>query len=139
MGRWGMGFVAALVAAFVVAAGVFVIRHDWLVEDLMGRIHEGGESPWAVVQAQATAETPDWDVLRKPAIGFVEMADALRAAKHADIRASADGYSAAAASLLDSVRRSDAEEFRQSVAALNKSCADCHFDGGIGGDLGEDD
>lgn len=91
------------------------------------------------MQAQATAETPDWDVLRKPAIGFVEMADALRPAKHADIRASADGYSAAAASLLDSVRRSDAEEFRQSVAALKKSCADCHFDGGIGGELGEDD
>lgn len=139
MGRWALVIVAVLVAVFVAAAGVFVIQHDWLVEDLMERIHEGDESAWATSQAQAAAETPDWDLVRGPAIGFVEMADALKAAKHADIRASADGYVAAAASLMDSVTRSDADQFRQSVAALKKSCADCHFDGGIGGELAADD
>lgn len=135
MGRRTLLFLGAILAVFAAAAGVFVIRHDWLVEELMERVHEGNESPWAVVKVQAGAETPDWERLRDAAIEFVEMARALEAAKHAGIRASADGYATAAAGLSDSVARADAGRFRESAAALGASCGDCHFDGGVGGTL----
>ena len=135
MGRWALVIVAVLVAVFVAAAGVFVIRHDWAVEDFMERIHDGATSPWAVVKAQVGADTPDWDAVRKPATGFVEMGEVLTSAKSADIRASADGYVAAAPGIMDAVTRQDADAFRRSIGALEQSCHDCHFDGGVGGKL----
>ena len=137
--RRGLLVVAAVAAAaFMVAAGVFVIRHDWAVEDLMEELHDGEGSSWAIVRAQAAAESPDWEAVRQPASGFVEMARALEGAKHADIRASADGYATAATQLVDAVDRHDAEAFRESVRGLERSCGDCHFDGGVGGTLARD-
>jgi len=124
---------AVLAAALAVAAGVFVIRHDWLVEDLMERVHEGKDSPWAVARTQADADPPDWGSLGEGVGAFAEMAEALKGAKHADVRASADGYADAATDLADAVRQKDAEGLRRAVAVLGKSCADCHFDGGVGG------
>lgn len=130
--------VAIVAAALAVAAGVFVVRHDWVVEDLMERVHEGNDSPWAIVRRQAATDAPDWDALREPLTGFTEMAEALRAAKSADIRESADGYLDAVAGLGEAVGSRTTEGFRRSVTALGTSCRDCHFDGGMGGTLGDD-
>lgn len=135
MGRWVLVIGGVAAAALMIAAGVFVIRHDWAVEDLMEELHDGADSSWGIVRRQAGAESPDWDAVRQPASGFVEMARVLGAAKHADIRASADGYATAATQLMDSVERHDAEAFRESVRGLERSCGDCHFDGGVGGRL----
>lgn len=135
MGRGALLILAMAVAAFLVAAGIFVVRHDWAVEDLMERIHEGKDSPWAVARDQAARETPDWEAVRGPAIGFVEMARALEGAKHAEIRASAEGYATAAAGVLEAVNRADPVAFRETLGGLERSCGDCHFDGGVGGTL----
>ncbi len=145
MGRWALVIVAMLVAAFVAAAGVFVIRddlprqewprHDWRVEYQMGRIHEGKNSFWAIVKGHAKAETPDWGAVQEPVIGFVEMSELLKTSKSVEIRQSADGYVAAVTGIVDAVTRQDAEAFRQSLDLLETSCQDCHFDGGVGGKL----
>lgn len=135
MGKWVMVSAAILVGLFVVAAGVFVLRHDWLVEELMERVHEGNESAWGVVQRQAASESPDWSQVQDSLDGFVEMADALRAAKSSEIRDSADGYISAVKSLGASITRQDGAAFQQATAALKESCTDCHFEGGVGGQL----
>lgn len=127
--------VAAASGALAIAAGVFVVRHDWAVEELMEKIHVGEDSPWTLVKREAAAESPDWERALGPSNGFVEMAKALEGAKHPDIRASADGYSSAAVGLVEAVKRHDAEAFRESVRGLERSCGDCHFDGGVGGAL----
>ena len=129
---------AVAAAAFMVAAGLFVIRHDWIVEDLMEELHEGNDSPWALVRSEAAAESPDWEKVLGPSIAFVEMAEALEGAKHADIRASAEGYASAARHLADAVERRDSGTLRDSVRGLERSCGDCHFDGGVGGTLARD-
>jgi len=138
MRRWLVGIVAAGLAALAVAAAVFVIRHDWVVEDLMERVHAGRESPWAAVRAQGSRDAPEWELLRARVPIFLEMAAALEAAKHPDTRASADGYAAAARGLGEAVRGADAVRLREAIGALEASCADCHFDGGVGGVLDHD-
>lgn len=138
MRRWLTVIAATGLAALAAAACVFVIRHDWIVEDLMERVHEGRESPWAIVQAQGIRDTPDWELLGTRVAPFVEMADALERAKHPDTRASAEGYAAAARSLEGAVRAADAARLREAIGALGKSCTDCHFDGGVGGVLDPD-
>lgn len=138
MRRWLVGIVAAGLAALAVAAAVFVIRHDWAVEDLMERVHAGRESPWAAVRAQGPRDAPEWELLRARVPIFLEMAAALEAAKHPDTRASADGYAAAARGLGEAVRGADAVRLREAIDALAASCADCHFDGGVGGVLDHD-
>lgn len=138
MRRWLVGIVAAGLAALAVAAAVFVIRHDWAVEDLMERVHAGRESPWEAVRAQGARDAPEWELLRARVPIFLEMAAALEAAKHPDTRASADGYAAAARDLGEAVRGADAVRLREAIGALGASCADCHFDGGVGGVLDHD-
>lgn len=101
----------------------------------MERVHEGPGSPWAIVQAQGQRESPEWEVLGAHAGAFVEMARALETAKHPDTRASAPGYGAAARRLEEAVRGTDASGVREAIRALAASCADCHFDGGVGGVL----
>ena len=135
MGRWALVIAAVLVAGFVAAAGLFVIRHDWLVEELMEQVHAGEDSPWAAANRQAQVETPDWVALRAREPDFVAMGEALKSAKNADIRQSADGYVAAVTGMQNAVIEQDAEAYRQSFAALKKACNDCHFDGGVGGML----
>jgi hypothetical protein len=129
---------AVPVAAFLVAAGVFVIRHDWLVEELMERVHEGNRSPWAIAGTQARAEVPPWESVRQTGLAFVEMGQALESAKSADIRDAADGYVAAATGFMDAATRQDPEALRGAFGALERSCNDCHHAGGVGGTLAKD-
>ena len=45
----------------------------------MEELHEGNDSPWALVRSEAAAESPDWGKVLGPSIAFVEMARALGA------------------------------------------------------------
>ena len=54
---------AMLLTVAVIAVGVFVARHDWAVEELMAEIHVGPSSPYARINAQATAAAPEWEKL----------------------------------------------------------------------------
>ena len=138
MGRVMRTVLAVAGVVVVAAAAVFVVRHDWAVENLMKQIHGGKASPWSMVRAQAAAESPLWGEIRGPAEGIVRMARTLVDAKNADIRAAADGYVAAASDLIDSVHREDGPGFRAAVRGLERSCADCHSVGGVGGRLALD-
>lgn len=126
---------ASLLTAAVIAVGVFVARHDWAVEELMAEIHEGPSSPYARINAQATAAAPEWEKLDVVLAPLDEMAAALLAARDPTIRDSASGYVAAVASLRTAITDRDLPAFQIASQSLRKSCADCHFQGGVGGEL----
>ena len=126
---------AILVSAAIVAAGVFVARHDWAVEELMGEIHEGPASPFARLTAQTPAAAPEWSKLELILPPLDEMCRALLAANDATIRESSAGYVDAVGHLRRAITDRDQPALQAASQSLQKSCADCHFAGGVGGDL----
>jgi hypothetical protein len=126
---------AVLLTAAVIAVGVFVARHDWAVEELMAEIHEGPSSPYARINAQATAAAPEWEKLDVVLAPLDEMARALLAANDPTIRDSSAGYVDAVGTLRTAITARDLPAFQNASQSLRKSCADCHFPGGVGGDL----
>ena len=126
---------ALLVTAAVIAVGVFVARHDWAVEELMKEIHEGPSSPYARINAQATAAAPEWEKLDVVLAPLDEMAGALLAARDATIRDSSAGYVDAVAALRMAITGRNLPAFQIASQSLRKSCADCHSQGGVGGEL----
>ena len=126
---------AVIVTTALVAIGLFVAGHDWVVEELMGEIHVGAESPWSRLNAQATAQPPEWSKLELIVSPFDEMCQALLGAKSAAIRDAADGYVDAVEKLKTSIDSRDLPAFQNASQALRKSCADCHAPGGVGGEL----
>lgn len=127
---------AALVLTVVVGAvGVFVAGHDWAVEELMDTVHVGPASPFARLTAQATAQPPEWAKLETILLPLDEMCQALRSAKAAAIRDSADGYCEAVGNLRTAIEAQDLAAFRSAAQAFGRSCVDCHASGGVGGDL----
>jgi hypothetical protein len=126
---------AMLLTVAVIAAGVFVARHDWAVEELMSEIHVGPSSPYANINAQATAAAPEWEKLEGVLSPLDEMCRALLSARDATIRDSSVGYVEAVGALRTAITDRDLPAFQTSSQRLRKSCADCHFQGGVGGDL----
>jgi len=132
----GVLIIAAVsVTAAIVAAGVFVARHDWEVEELMGEVHGGPSSPFERLNAQATAAAPEWANLELLLPPLREMCRALLAAKDATIRQSSDGYVDAVGRLGRAITDRDIPAFRGASQDLRTSCGDCHAPGGVGGDL----
>lgn len=128
--------IAALVLTVVVGAvGVFVAGHDWAVEELMETVHVGPASPFARLTAQATAQPPEWEKLETILLPLDEMCQALRTAKAAAIRESADGYCEAVGNLRTAIEARDLAAFQGAARAFGRSCVDCHAAGGVGGDL----
>lgn len=141
--------VAPTLAALALVAGVALggmlhkdgEKHDEdeRVEELMERIHEGRRSPYRKVGAEAARGNPAWDVVAAALPRFDEMSRALLESKDDAIQGSADGYVDAVKALRDAAGKRDAAGFRTAFDALTQSCGDCHFDGGVGGELDEDD
>lgn len=126
-------------ASLIVSAGaVFGLAdrgEDERVEELMEKTHEGRRSPYQQLKRQAEAEAPAWENIAPLLARFDRMARALRESKNDDIKGSADGYVDAVAELATATKRRDAPAFRLAVGALADSCGDCHFKGGVGGEL----
>jgi hypothetical protein len=126
---------AMFLTVAVIAVGVFVARHDWAVEELMAEIHVGPSSPYARINAQATAAAPEWEKLEVVLSPLDEMCRALLAARDATIRDSSVGYVEAVGALRTAITDRDLPAFQTSAQSLRKSCDDCHFQGGVGGEL----
>ena len=126
---------AVVVTAAMAAAGVFIARHDWLVEDLMGQVHIGPSSPYERLNAQATAAAPEWSNLEVILPPLDEMCRALVTAKDGTIRQSAGGYVDAVERLRRAITGRELALFREASQDLRKSCGDCHAPGGVGGVL----
>jgi hypothetical protein len=127
--------VAILLTVAAIAVGVFVARHDWAVEELMAEIHAGPSSPYAGINAQSTAADPQWEKLEGVLAPLDEMCRALLAARDATIRDSSVGYVEAVGALRTAITDRDLPAFQTSAQSLRKSCDDCHFQGGVGGEL----
>jgi hypothetical protein len=127
--------VALVLTVIVGAVGVFVAGHDWAVEELMETIHVGPASPFARLTAQATARPPEWTKLETILLPLDEMCHALRSAKSAAIRESADGYCDAVGRLRTAIEAQDVTALQGAAQAFGRSCVDCHGPGGVGGEL----
>ena len=136
--------------AFVCTAGmalsalgvvVLVARADdhkgdnGVVHKLMERTHEGKRSPYVQLRQIVEGPSAAWPVIEQTVMGFDPMCRALLESKNADIRDSADGYVDAVKEIAAAVKRRDAQGVRKGFDALKQSCGDCHFKGGVGGQL----
>ena len=113
-------------------------NEDERVEELMERTHEGRRSPYGRLRRAVDGEAMPWPAVEQAVREFEPMTRALQQSPVAEIRDSADGYADAVRDIGDAVRARDAEAVRTSFRALTQSCADCHFEGGVGGELDDD-
>jgi|688.fasta_scaffold1146492_1 hypothetical protein len=108
---------------------------DALVHELMERTHEGRKSPYVRLGQAVEGSGVAWAAIEQAVQGFEPMSRALLESKNADIKDSADGYVDAVKEVAAAVKRRDAEGVRAGFASLRQSCGDCHFKGGVGGEL----
>lgn len=114
-------------------------HEDERVEKLMERIHEGRRSPYGQLRRIMAGERADWAVVEQAVAAFEPMCRALSESNVEDIRDSADGYIDAVKEMRESVRRRDEAGVRRAFTGLTESCGDCHFDGGVGGKLEQEE
>lgn len=108
---------------------------DDRVHDLMEKVHEGKKSPWRTTRRAVENDPVDWTAIQAALPKFSAMCEALKTAKQAEVRDSADGYVDGAKALHAAAVKRDAAAARAAVKRLADSCADCHFKGGPGGKL----
>lgn len=113
-------------------------KKDDKVEEMMEKVHEGKKSPWKQAQAATAKNPPDWDVLAGQLEKLEKMSTLLKNSKVSDISDSSDSYVNAVTALAAKTKAKDAEGVRKAISSLSKSCADCHFKGGVGGELEDD-
>ena len=112
---------------------------DERVHELMERTHEGRRSPYGQLRQIVAGRRTPWPVIERTVAGFDPMCRALLASPNADIKGSADGYVDAVKEIAAAVKRRDEPGLRAAFESLGQSCGDCHFDGGVGGKLDEED
>ncbi len=108
---------------------------DEQVEELMEKTHEGKRSAYRQVKKEAEARAPSWRLIEATLPRVEEMSRALRESKNDDIRDSADGYLDAVKEIVLATKNRDAKAVRDAVESLTQACGDCHFKGGVGGEL----
>jgi hypothetical protein len=126
---------AVLVISITVRADGGRGREDHDVEELMERTHEGRRSPYRRLGRIVDGEAVAWPEVDRIVQEFDPMCRALLASKNDDIKSSADGYVEAVKEIWAAAKKRDAEGVRAGYKALKDSCGDCHFDGGVGGEL----
>ena len=108
---------------------------DGQVHKLMERTHEGRRSPYRQLRQSLEGHGAPWPVIEQAVQGFEPMCRALLESTNDDIKGSADGYVDAVKELVAAVKRRDAKGVRDGFQSLTQSCGDCHFKGGVGGEL----
>ena len=124
----GTAVACLAIAATVVRVTALADDDDDKVEELMERVHDGKRSPYRQLRNQLGGAAPAWPAIDATLPAFQAMARALAESRDADIKESADGYVEAVGELVAAARRRDQR-------SLGESCGDCHFDGGVGGEL----
>lgn len=126
-------------SAFVIV--VLVARADdhkgghGLVHTLMERTHEGRRSPYGQLRQIVEGPGAPWPTIEQTVMGFDPMCRALLESKIDEIKDSADGYVEAVQEIATAVKKRDAKGMRAGFDSLKQSCGDCHFEGGVGGQL----
>lgn len=108
---------------------------DERVEELMEKVHEGKRSPYRQLRAQLAAGAPAWPLVDATLPGFQGMAQALTESRDPDIKGSADGYVEAVKEVTAAAGKRDLRSLKTAFESLTDSCGDCHFKGGVGGEL----
>lgn len=110
-------------------------EEDDKVEELMERVHDGKRSPYRQLRNQLGGAAPAWPAIDATLPAFQAMARALAESRDADVKESADGYVEAVGELVAAARRRDQRSLGAAFKSLGESCGDCHFEGGVGGEL----
>ena len=105
------------------------------VEEMMEKVHEGKRSPFGQIKQAIRNEPPRWEVIEKQLPKLVKMSELLRKAENDKITDNADSYLDATTQLGKALKVKDADAVRKAFKSLGESCADCHFKGGVGGEL----
>jgi hypothetical protein len=108
---------------------------DRVVHKLMERTHEGKRSPYGQLRQIVEGPGAPWPVIEQTVAGFDPMVRALLESKNDDIKDSADGYIESVKEIAAAVKKRDAKGVRKGFDSLKQSCGDCHFKGGVGGEL----
>jgi hypothetical protein len=125
-----------LAAVGIVAVVAFADEDDdERVEKLMEKTHEGKRSPYRQLRQIVEGAGATWPMIEQVVLGFDPMSRALLESKSAEIKDSADGYVDAVQEIAAAVKRRDANGVRTGFESLKQSCGDCHFKGGVGGEL----
>jgi mono/diheme cytochrome c family protein len=125
-----------LAAVGIVAVVAFADEDDdERVEKLMEKTHEGKRSPYKQMRQIVEGAGAPWPVIEQVVLGFEPMSRALLESKSAEIKDSADGYVDAVQEIAAAAKRRDANGVRTGFDSLKQSCGDCHFKGGVGGEL----
>lgn len=134
-----LGTAVACLAIAVMVVRVTALADDEdeedKVEELMERVHEGKRSPYRQLRNQLGAAAPAWPAIDATLPAFQAMARALAESRDADVKESADGYVQAVGELVAAARRRDQRSLGAAFKSLGESCGDCHFEGGVGGEL----
>jgi hypothetical protein len=126
---------SALVVVVLVANADDHKGGDGLVHKLMERTHEGRRSPYGQLRQIVEGPGTPWPLVEQTVAGFDPMCRALLESKNAEIKDSADGYVDAVKEIVAAVKKRDAKGVRAGFDSLKQSCGDCHFKGGVGGQL----
>ena len=108
---------------------------DGQVHKLMERTHEGRRSPYGQLRQIVEGHGAPWPAIEQAVQGFEPMCRALLESKNADIKDSADGYVDSVKEIAAAVKRRDVKGVRDGFESLKQSCGDCHYKGGVGGEL----
>lgn len=108
---------------------------DERVEKLMEKTHEGRRSPYRQLRAELEGAALSWQAVEVTLPKFNAMSRALLESKDADVKGSADGYVDAVNEIVAATKRRNATALKAGFESLSQSCGDCHFKGGVGGEL----
>lgn len=109
------------------------------VGDLMERVHKGRRSPMRQTEQQLALPQPQWPVVEQQLPGFARMCEALLKSRKADVRDAAGGYVDAVKELAKSTQTKNLAAARKAMENLKNACGDCHYKGGPGGKLDDED
>ena len=144
MQRTTIGAAACLFCGIVLAAGLGrvygVDKADKKspsakeVKELMAKAHKGDKSPLADLTRQLQAENPEWGQVNQDVKVLGDMAEMLRASPETYkvvYTGSADAYITSTKALDRAAQGKDRKAAAEALTGLQKSCAACHYYGGI--------
>jgi hypothetical protein len=103
------------------------------VGKLMKDTHHGDKSPHVRTVAELKKDAPDWVQLAKDAKAFGAMGDAFKGVQLG--YSSPEGYIKSSTAFTKATGDKDKKAATEAFTGLTKSCAACHFYGGVGGTI----